>query len=443
MRVMQVVHFFPPDAVAGVERYTQRLSAELVRSGDTVSIVTRRTSAAPRPEMCRERLADGAVLYRFTGGAADEYFFLRHYDRLEQLFAAALVEAAPEVVHFNHVSRLSPRFVHIARRHGAAVVMTLHDYFFACPLAHLTRPTGEFCQGPDGGRECARTCFAHEGSQGLLRWGFRTAYFRHLLGLAQRLIAPSRYLASFFETFGTGPARIHVLPNAVPVDPDARIQSALRSPETPDGLRLAFLGVVTPHKGVHVLLDALKIAGFEGVELLVLGRVPDYERDYARGLRRKAEGISGLQFRMYGSYRPRELDLLLGDVDCVVVPSQLAENNPLVIQEALARGIPVLASRLGGIPEVVKEGINGYTFEHDRPEKLAALLRRLRTEAALLERLRDGARKSPVLTMSQYAERVRDIYVQALADLKQTEPCPDALEEISFLHDELLQLGVG
>jgi len=445
---MQVVHYFPPDAIAGVERYTQRLAAELVRCGDAVSIVTRRTSSGSRPEMRRERLRDGTPLYRFTGGDSQVRDFLRHHQRLEQLFTAALVEAAPDVVHFNHLSRLSPRFVQIARLYGAAVVVTLHDYFFACPLAHLTKPHGEFCLGPDGGRECARTCFVHEGGKALLRWGVRAAYFRSLLGLAHRLIAPSRYLASFFEKFGTGKALIHVLPNGVPFDSHTgrfagHAGLVASAPEGHACLRLAFLGMVTPHKGVHVILDALKIAGLERVDLVVFGAVPEWDRNYGRGLRRQAETISGLQFRMYGPYQSQDLDLLLTDVDCLIVPSQLPENFPLVTQEALARGIPIVGSRLGGILEIVREGINGYTFDHSRSEELAAILRRLHEDASLLERLREGARKSMVLTMSRYTELVRDIYAQALQDAHGNQTRRDDHEEVSFLHDALLRLGVG
>jgi glycosyltransferase involved in cell wall biosynthesis len=440
---MQVVHFFPPDAIAGVERYTQRLAAELVRSGDTVSIVTRRDSSTARPERSCERLRDGTAVYRFAGGDADEYFFLRHHEHLEQLFTAALVEVAPDVVHVNHLARLSPRFLQIARRHGAAVVLTLHDYFFACPLAHLLKPSGEFCHGPDGGRECARTCYAHEGETASLRWGFRAAYFRRLLALADRIIAPSRYLASFFENYLPGSGRIDVIPNGVPFDVDARPRQRFL-PGRPRGqLRLAFLGIVTPHKGVHVILDALAVAGLENVDLVAFGRVPSYERAYCREIRQKADAISGLRFRMYGSYQSHELDFLLSDLDCVVVPSQLPENYPLVTQESLARGIPIVASRLGGIPEIVKEGVNGYTFDHRRPDELAAILRRLATEEELLDRLHEGALATPVMTVSTYTQKVRRIYAEAIEAACQRKPNREDTAELSFLHNALLQLQLG
>src|SRR5437868_5963196 len=135
MRILLVTHLFPPDGIAGVERYTQRLAAELVRRGDTVSIVTRREDATrPTPRLLRERLPDGTPLYRFAGGERTLERPLAHQEELEQLFARVLLEAVPDVVHFNHLFGLAPRSLELAQRYGAAVVLTLHDYYFACPL---------------------------------------------------------------------------------------------------------------------------------------------------------------------------------------------------------------------------------------------------------------------------------------------------------------------
>jgi glycosyltransferase involved in cell wall biosynthesis len=442
MRVVLVTHLFPPDGIAGVERYTQRLAAQLAHEGDTVAIVTKRdVPSAPAVRTVRERLPDGTVVHRLTGGQRHLDRFLVGHERLEELFNAVLVEAAPDVVHFNHLLGLSPRFIEIAHRHRAAVVFTLHDYYFACPLVHLVKPEGEFCKGPDGGRECARTCFAHDGEDALWRWGLRTAYFRRLLFMVDHLISPSQYLASFFKRFGVPPDRLDVIRNGIPADfvENARPRADGRKSNR---LQLAFFGTVVPHKGVHVILEALQTAGLDSVDLMVFGNVPEAHNDYGNRLRAQAETIPGLRFRMYGQYQYAELRHLLRDVDCAIVPSQLPENFPLVTQEALIQGIPILASRLGGIPEIVVDEQNGLTFDHRRPEELAGLLRRLDKEPGLLERLREGARKSPVLSMPQYTETVRRVYRQAIEKARQSPPSWQK-EEVAFLHGALLRLGLG
>jgi glycosyltransferase involved in cell wall biosynthesis len=441
VRVLLVSHRFPPDGIAGVERYTQRLAAELSAAGDTVSILTRRPAAEPiEPRTIRERTADGITIHRLVGGTSRPDRFLANHERLERLFTAALIEAAPDVVHFNHLIDLPPRCMSIARRYGAAVVLTLHDYYFACPLFQLRKHSGELCAGPDGGDACARTCFSHEGPAAAPRWKCRSAYFRKLLAVADRVIAPSQYLASAFARLGIEHPHLEVVPNGVLIDPPAAWELSSVTPERRGSLNLAFIGMVVPHKGVHVILEALSIAGAGSVNLVILGQIQD--RQYGHELRERAAQIPGLKFRMYGAYRLNELRYLLNNVDCVLVPSQWPENFPLVTQEALAYGIPLVASRLGGLTEIVSEGQNGLTFEHDRPEQLAAILRRLSQEADLLARLRQGARATKVTTMSSHAATIRALYQAALVEtssgvtIRRSEN-----QELETLYAALLDLG--
>src|SRR5262245_20454727 len=146
MRVLLVAHRYPPDSFAGVEIYTHRLAAELVRAGDTVSVVARRWGPNPQvPMPARVKQSDGTTLHRFDGGLVDIERFLDHHARLEQFFKAAVVESAPDVVHFNHLLGLSPRFIEIAHRLRAAIVVSLHDFYFSCPLGHLQKNSGALC----------------------------------------------------------------------------------------------------------------------------------------------------------------------------------------------------------------------------------------------------------------------------------------------------------
>src|SRR5215216_4609040 len=241
MRVLLVSHRFPPDSLGGVERYTQMLATELVQEGDHVSVVTRRFGPTRSvPEMLCEQLADGTMIYRLVGGELHPDRFLVHHERLEQLFLDAIVEVAPDVVHVNHLIGLAPRLVEIAHRQRAAVVLTLHDFYFACPLVHLQKTSGELCRGPDGGRECARTCFAHEGEGATVRWGLRTVYFRRLLAAAERVITPSQYVGSYFRAFGANPSRLRVLPNGISIAPSIRPVRAHGAPKMGGTLDLAY-----------------------------------------------------------------------------------------------------------------------------------------------------------------------------------------------------------
>jgi glycosyltransferase involved in cell wall biosynthesis len=440
MRILLVSQHFPPDGVGGVERYIQSLAAELVKAGDTVSVVARRPTNAPRPRPVREQLPDGTTLHIIEGGGAPRGRFLMHQERLEQIFKSALIEAAPDVVHFNHLRYLSPRSVAIAHRLRVAVVISLHDFYFACPLIHLQTPAGELCEGPDGGRQCARTCFADDGGDGLLRWGLRTTYFRRLLALAGRVVCYSQYVASFFERFGVEPARVRVIPHGVGFEPAGPAPLARPSPQDLGVLNLAYCGTVIPLKGPHIILEALRVASLGCVNLAIIGQAPD--REYIRRLEEQAAAVPGLALRFHGTYERDQLPHLLREVHCVVAPSLVPESGGIVPREALALGLPVLASRLGALPEVIEEGQNGFTFDPGRPGELAAILKRIVREEGLIHRLCEGVLRAPVMTVSKHAGAVQLVYREAMEDVLRAHGVRAAdLEEIGFLHDALVGAG--
>lgn len=443
MRTLLVSHRYPPDGVAGVERYTQNLAHALTRDGHGASVVTRRpTPSTVPPRIEREYAPSGVTIYRLVGPDAGLDRFLGYQEHFEPLLETVMIEAAPDLIHINHLKDLPPRTIEIAHRAAIPVVLSLHDFYFACPLIHLQKLSGQLCDGPVGGWECAHTCFAHEGGSAILRWGLRAAYFRRLLASAERIICPSHFVASQFEKLGTDAARLRVIPNGISIESTDRSAPELRSPRAMGRFNLAFLGAVTAHKGIHVVLDALRLANLGPVNFSVLGPVADSQ--YLQHLRALAATIPNLELRLYGAYEPPELSLLLSGVHCVVVPSQVPETFSLTAREAMVRGIPVIAARIGALPEAIIEGENGFTFDATRPSELAAILQRMVEDETLLSRLREGAQRSRVLSVTEHLQHVYAIYEEAIeAFTHRRGPCQADLDELRSLHQILLQLGFG
>jgi glycosyltransferase involved in cell wall biosynthesis len=431
VRVLLVTHRFPPDGYAGVERTTEALAASLSKGGSEVHIVARRATAAPaQPGVRHEELPLGATLHRFVGGGADSAAsFPSERSRLMQLFTRTLIETAPDVIHFQHLLGLPPNALEEARNIGSAVVLSLHDFFFACPLVHLRKTSGALCDGPNGGRECANTCFAHEGAEAVGRWSVRATYFRRLLTRAHFITCPSAYAGSFFARFGIPENRLRIVPNGVSRDLFRhRIQPAGR---TDHALTLGYFGTIAEHKGVHVLLRALRLATLGPVNLRLCGDIVD--RSYASELRKDAERVPNLSLTFYGAYEPSELSSLVRGTDCVVVPSVVPETGGLVAQEALACGVPVVAAAIGALTELVQDGANGLTFETDRPGALAEALQRLASDPKLLPRLREGARTTTVQSVEEYTDQIRQVYSEALEMRAIDTPAPGEIEEINAL----------
>lgn len=419
MRVLLVTHFFPPDGIMGVERYTRTLASALTEAGDEVRIVARKPGEGA-VETIRERLPEGTHVYRITGARTNAGAFLVGRRELELHFSRILFETGPDVVHFNHLLFHNPRAIELVRRLCIPIIFSLHDFYLACPLLHLRKKSGQLCKGPDGGRECSRTCFADEGAENALRWGLRLLYFRKLLRLASQVICPSRYVASFFQPFGVEASRLHVVPNGLWFQPSKCLTMETPRKDDRPMLTLAFLGAVVQHKGLHVVLDALSQAKLPAVRLLIYGPCP--EAGYVSKLRQRALKITGLEAVWHGPYENADLPRLLGETDVALIPSQCPETFSFVAREALVCGCPVIVSRLGALAEIVREGENGYTFTHDRPQELASLLVRIHDSEALRRHLRKGARESPFLSLNEHAAALREIYEQARSDGQQRQP---------------------
>jgi glycosyltransferase involved in cell wall biosynthesis len=165
-------------------------------------------------------------------------------------------------------------------------------------------------------------------------------------------------------------------------------------------------------------------------------------RAYVRQVREQAAAIPDLELRVYGVFRRDELPFLLSDIDCVVVPSLVPEAGPQVPREALARGIPVVVSRLGALPETIREGETGFSFDPDNPDELAGILRRFVKEPALLRRLREAVRRSHIVTVTEHATLLRKTYAEARDHLlRPRKERAVEVSEIGFLKEAILQVG--
>jgi glycosyltransferase involved in cell wall biosynthesis len=222
--------------------------------------------------------------------------------------------------------------------------------------------------------------------------GFQTAELRPQAAVLRRwrtlttlraahLLCPSEFLRGIVISWGVPPERVSVLPNATPSLPNLPPRDELRSSFDVDGPFLAFAGRLTRAKALDVLSDAVERV--EGITLLAAG--DGEERASLRGER----------IRLLGALpRTRVLELLAA-ADAAVLSSSW-ENFPHVLVEALSVGTPVIATRVGGVPEIVEDGVNGLLVPPGDPDALADAIRRFLADDALRERLRAAARSSVV-----------------------------------------------
>jgi glycosyltransferase involved in cell wall biosynthesis len=277
-----------------------------------------------------------------------------------QLLRQALERERPDIVHFHNVfPLLTPAAIHEARRQGAAVVLTVHNFRFACPAGTLLRRGRIHEDCIDGsslacGLRNSRDSWAESIAYGLAIELQRR--FRMLHRWVDAYVAPSQFIAKMLERAGYPASRIHVIHHGVPV-------SELPSRSGPYAL---YAGRLSPEKGTATLLAAARLA--LSVPLVVAGTGPDAPLVTAA----KSKEISYV-----GRVDGDTVSALLRGAFCALLPSQCYENQPLGALEALAVGTPLVASRLGGLPEIVQEGVTGILVPAGDPVALANAMRGL------------------------------------------------------------------
>lgn len=349
-RVLQIVHDHPAFTSGGTEWVAHDLTLALVRRGAPARLLAATTSLS-RPDAAPgslEALGDDLLL---RTGRYDAFAMTRDDGTAwTEALGRVLAEMRPDIVHLHGLDRIGSEVVAFVRAHRprARIVMTLHDLQPICARDGLMLThDGALCHRahPDACRRCVP-------EMPMARHALRAAHLRAVLGGIDLLVAPSRFVARRFADWGLPEARIAVVPNGVP---------AADAPELPArGDRFAFFGNIAAHKGIDVLLDAAAHLARVEAELAITVHggftwaAPEARERFAHGIERAAPLV-----RHAGPYDRADLPRLMARTDWVVVPSTWWENAPLVILEAQRAGRPVICSGIGGMAELVEDGVTG------------------------------------------------------------------------------------
>lgn len=325
----------------GGEDSVYESEAELLRShGHEVATLER--DNADIPGMGRLRLALDTVWARDS---------VRDFERLCASFR-------PDIVHcHNTFPLISPAIYWSADRAGLPLVQTLHNFRLACVQGMFLRDgrVCEDCLGRSPWRGVARGCYRHSRAQSAVL-GASLAVHRTLGTYANkvtRYIALNEFTRTKFVEAGLPPEKIVVKPNFVDIEPEPRSPGA-------GGL---FVGRLSEEKGIKVLAEAIAILG-GAVSIEVIGTGP--AESYLRNL-------PGVTLRGWQGHD--EIVKRMRLAEFLILPSIWYENAPRTIIEAFACGLPVLASRLGALEELITHGVTGCLFDAGSGGALAEAMR--------------------------------------------------------------------
>ena len=422
MRVLHAIHDFLPRHRAGSEIYACELARQQRKRHD-VFVLAAEYDPATAHGTLRWREYDGLTVIELVnnwefGRFEDTY----SSERLNAQLRHVLDATAPDVLHVHNLLNLSFDLPRLAKERGTAAVATLHDYTLVCASggqrvhvsdAHVCTTiepercarcfkesafsrqmaVGRITRGAFGrtagragklvhrlaprlARSAAGAFEGRELGAGDIRR--RLAYARHVFETVDLFVAPSASIRDEFVRLGAPPDRMHLSDYGF-----APVRSEPRRSRMPgEPLRVGFVGSLVWHKGAHVLVDAAR--GLTGpCEIHIHGDL-NVSPEYVSRLRDSAAGAC---VTFHGGFARDAAAAIYRSLDVLVVPSLWPENSPLVIHEAFMHGVPVVGARMGGVPELVTDGVSGLLYDAFSADALRSCLQQLVNDRALLETL--------------------------------------------------------
>lgn len=267
---------------------------------------------------------------------------------VKKKFNALLKDFKPEVVHLNNIhTQLSPIIAELAHRAGARVVWTLHDYKLLCPRYDCLRNGSTICETCFTDKHSVKqySCMKNSRVASLVAYHEANTWNRERLEASTDLfICPSQFMADKMAQGGFNKSKLHTLCNFIDIEKCKRADNYAK------GDYYCYIGRLSHEKGVKTLIEAANQLPYP---IKIIGGGP---------LMDEIKAIAKPHIDFVGYKQWDEIKELLGRARFSVLPSEWYENNPLSIIEALCLGTPVLGARIGGIPELIEDGVSGMTF---------------------------------------------------------------------------------
>ncbi len=402
MKICLVTNLYEPYSTGGADIYVKWLAQALMQHGYEPFVVTTCPSRESFPGFSKE-VIDGILIYRFYPlniywgyQAQRKPLFLKPFWHTIELwnphvyfvFRDILSKESPDIVHINNMGGFSNAIFWAAKNKRCRLIYTLHDYLSVCPKSILLRNNFGICSEPH------LLCKFY---QIIKRWNLRKT--------VDIVISPSQFVIEMHRKHRLLDTNHHVvIQQGVEINSEniEQINKVRGDYDAKGSIAILYVGRVEEYKGVAVLARAFKSVKRDNLSLHIAGT-----GDFMENMQAELKDCDNVKF--YGWVSGAEKEKLFLNSDVCVLPSTWYDNAPLVIFEAYKYGLPVIGSRIGGIPEMIKQDETGFLFEPGDDQGLAALLQslskdQLRTmESACLQAAMDHS-------MDRHLQRLMRIY---------------------------------
>lgn len=392
MKICIISNIYPPFDRGGAEQVVVKTVQGLRAKGHEVVVIT------STPEAASVKNEAGVRVYRFK--PRNLYFYTRahRYPALVRILwqfinmlhlpvamrvKHILKKETPDVVHTHNLMGLSFLIPRAIRSLGIQHVHTVHD-------VQLVEPSGIILKEKEQSRR-------YTGIASRLYAGI----VRRLFASPNVIISPSHFLLDFYKRRGFFVAS-HATVLRNPLTFSLQQESTQQTPT--QVMTFMYVGQIESHKGVPLLIDAFMALPQQQVQLHVVGSGSLLEP-------LKEKSASDPRIIMHGRLERDELATLFQDVDMTIVPSRCYENSPTVIFESFSFSVPVLASDIEGVAELIDEGMNGITFETGDTQDLQEKINWVITHPGSIKDMKTKTKESLRLLMEEdYIDKLIPLY---------------------------------
>lgn len=403
MKICRIIYAYSPYSFGGADIRAEKISRVLTSGGNRTIIITINPYLKDTYEddnstgIYRFRPFNVSTIHNIGKGnflkqalwTALDIYNPYSYNKIKSI----LKKEKPDVVHMHTPFDVTLSAVDAVKSLNLPLVYTLHDYFLLCRRVVLLHSSGQICTQ----KNISPLCKVYR--------GLTEKIIRDKIDI---VIAPSQFILNEHRKYGFfKDTKAIVLSHGMEAADIVKNDNSVGKKQK-GCLNILYTGSLTRHKGVHILIEAFRQIDDKNVRLHIVG-----SGVYENKLKNLAEGDARIAFYGRLSYEDTQKFYITADVS--VVPSIWYDVRPNVIPEAFRASIPVIASDIGGIPEMVSDSHNGLLFKAGDIKQLKSILQQITKSPVMLERLSSNAKASSEnFQMAAYVQKLLKIYEEAI-----------------------------
>lgn len=411
MRILFVTHQFFPEHIGGTEIYTLGMAERCQNKGDNVLVSY--YSESPHASYHHFGLEYGS--YQSLATVKIKYNLSVDpwpaRGEFSNEFTAAMVqrvldEFKPDIVHFMHAMKISGSALEICHAKGIPYFLTMPDFWFICPRHTLLTWDQKLCDGPRSPYFCVKCLqdthgFFNESlmnkseaaintllkiqrylpsvvaseklKKSAMAAELRNKYLRERCDQAEKVFILSKFQFTKLLENGYDGNNFVVAPHGL--ETEGLLKK--REPSPGQKIQLSFIASIVPHKGLHFLLEVLTKINHPDIVLNIYGNANGNDV-YSGEIRNKVSDLENVYLR--GTFDPADFGKVLNETDLFIFPVLWYENEPLVVKAALYCGLPVMASDIGSLRDMIQPGESGWLLPPNNLESWVDALNNLRKE---------------------------------------------------------------